>query len=639
MSSNKDRLLEHYKFKDSIKAYKGYKAKSPEETINFIESAFKKLGFGILYTPKKRVSLKTYYPFQTGYATLFPNENNQITLLRAGGKGVTPKLSQASGTAELIERFTGYGLVSSGNITHYLSSIKLYEIWKNKRENNAVAEQHPLISLGPYELISNIYHKNYNEFSKAVCYSITNNTLHSYPEEFIFKLEGSNGLASGNTLEEATLHAIFEVIERLAGMYVMDNLPRCNKINKESFTHPTIKKLMEATTSLGFEFEILDFSSLFDVPLIVTIFDHPIWKMDEYPYTNENVRYPKMITGVDTNPQDAAMRCFTELFQVAEPIYLSIYNELETQGQFKTSKMDYPFASENLLRAGFTAFSNGNCPISVDLRNYKNSNRDEISIQEVNDIYDINQKVEIDGVVNRLKNHNLEVFVHDITHSVLEFPVARVIVTGGADYFSKIPLQGYNKIILGTKDKNERYSLLNRFIEKIFTPNELYQIIKSEKWVLGENLDKFVDIIKTDLCYTGLNSPLFGLNVNKFYFIGMLYLKMKNYEIAENYFNAALYDDPNNLPSLIGLAYVFSKKGNTTDFENVMNHMKTINKDNLDLQATLKEFDDPIIRPNPLEPCDFQCSKKNKPHLCKQCFFGYVPPEKFLKQRTSTLLQ
>ena len=83
MSSIKDYYKDHYQLKDSIKKYKGYKVKSPEETINTIKTAFEKINLKVIHIPKGNSILKKYYPFRTGNAILTPKENDKIILLKS----------------------------------------------------------------------------------------------------------------------------------------------------------------------------------------------------------------------------------------------------------------------------------------------------------------------------------------------------------------------------------------------------------------------------------------------------------------------------------------------------------------------------------------------------------------------------
>lgn len=632
MASIKNKLIGRYILRDSIKDYKGYKVKPPEETIKIIESAFDKMGLDVLYTPKKDPLLKTFHSFQSGTATLHPKDDKKIILLQTGGKGVTPKLAQASGIAELIERFTGYGQ-AQGNISNYLSAMKLEKIWGEKRKRNKFIEKEfQFHSMGTSELILNEKNVKYSKMTESVCYSLTEKELVRYPEEFITKLVGSNGLASGNTFEEATLHGLFEVIERLGGMYVLDKLPECNKISKETITHPTLKKLMKAISSVGITFELIDFSQIFNIPLIVTIFDHPKWNFQKSKFYVGPYNFPKMLIGVDSDSQDAAIRCFTEFIQTAMDINSMICTEKETRERFELSKLSSPSNYINFLKTSAVRDIDGNQPNSIDYSVYLKKAKKIVSITDINSIYDQNQKVEINRFIKNLRELNIEVLVHNITNPILKFPVVRVILQGREGYSSQIPLNGYNRLVLGTNNSNERYYYLKKSILKILSSNMVHKIIEKEEWCYNvEEQKKMSEKIIEDLFFSGFKTQLWGMPLDKFYFLGMLYLGRKKYEQAKNCFNASLYNNFNNIPSLIGLLHILSNQDVKEERKYVRDHIDIINTNYLDVDYELKELEKSRIVPNPFEPCDFQCHRRNKPHLCKNCFFNYVSENNFMK--------
>ena len=146
-----------------------------------------------------------------------------------------------------------------------------------------------------------------------------------------------------------------------------------------------------------------------------------------------------------------------------------------------------------------------------------------------------------------------------------------------------------------------------------------------------------IDIVKADISYNGVDSLLWGINVNKFYFLGMLYLKMKEFKKAEKCFNTALIDNSNYLPALYGMAYILKIKENIKDYENIKYHIETLNDDKKSFEEIIKGFENSIISPNPLAPCDSKCKERNKPHLCDNCFFNYVSEDIFMKKITDEL--
>lgn len=98
-------------------------------------------------------------------------------------------------------------------------------------------------------------------------------------------------------------------------------------------------------------------------------------------------------------------------------------------------------------------------------------------------------------LVENLRKINIEVFVQDITNPILGFPVAHVMLSGGKDYFSQIPINFYSSLVLGTKDQNERFSLLNERIKRKLSPNRLHEIILEGKWCSDVNQQELIDII------------------------------------------------------------------------------------------------------------------------------------------------
>ncbi len=634
MSSLKERLRQQYELKDSIKEYKGYKVKSPEETIERIESAFNKINLGVEYNIYKEGALKKLSPFQCGNSILHPLEDKNITLLKTNGKGVSSILSRASATAELIERFTGYGLAKNGNIKYYNSRIKLDEIWKKKRENNKILEKEfEFNSIDTEGLIKKEENEKYNKMAKSVCYSLTKDKFYCFPEEFIVNLCGSNGLASGNTYEEATLHAIFELIERLSGCYFLDNIPNCKKISKESVTHPTLKKLMKTVSSLDVDYEMLDFSFLFNIPVIVTIFDNEKWDFPPYPYsTTSNMKYPKMIIGVDTDPQDAAMRCFTEFLQGSFPIYFAKNNEVVIREVLKTANFDIPPNFTKMFSTGLIWMITNNQPLDVNLRKYLAKKREEKPITEITKLYDLNQKIEIKNIVEKLKESKIETYVCDITNPILDFPVALTGIAGGKEKINIDCLSTYMHMVIGKKNRSFRSKMLEEKIKGILNEKKIIEIIKKEEWCKNVDQAKFIDEIKKEILFFTEFSKIWGVEVNKFYFMGMLYLRMKKYKEAENCFNAALWGETDNLSALIGLAYIYSKNKRDKEYEEIMNHIKNVNKNQIDINEMIKKMDDPVVNPNPFEPCDLKCKEKNKKYLCEKCFFNYVSDDIYMKK-------
>lgn len=643
MSSLRKELENLYCICDSIKRYKGYKVKPPEETISFIEKAFERIGLKPQYYPKNISVSKRYVPFLSGTAILCTRDEDNI-LLRCEGKGPTPLLAKASGFAELAERFSGYGLVSGGKIKYYLSLMKQEQIWMEKKKINKLVEStFPRVDIEVYNMLSKNLRKRYDGTAKSICYSLTRNKFFCFPEELVVKLDGSNGMASGNTLEEAIVHAICEYVERLGIIYVLDNLPdhHIDLIDRHDFTNPTVIGLMNAVEDAGFCFEMIDLSSLFGIPLVATIFDSEEWKCSPNPYTKVYCEYPKLIVGADTSPEDAAMRCFTEFFQSAIPIGLAYDLYHQSKNKFHTSGFCLSDYSKLFLMTASPTIVNGNQPLVVNLRKYlkklRSRKRRKISILDIESLYDVNLKVEIERLVEKLKCAKMEVFVHNITNPVIKFPTVRIFFNGGGGYFSNIPIVGSRYLILHAKNKSHRYSYLLNVVRKLLTGENILQILKEERWwkSKSEYIDRFIEYILTDLSISGIDTPILGKHIEKFYLLGMLHLHKGLYSKAKRCFEASLYMNVNFIPSLISMAYLL-KIIDPHGYEKIKDHLKILN---IEVDKELTSLGEPTLESNPFMCCNFKCKSKEFPRLCKDCFFAYVSEDIFMKTPLDCIIE
>ncbi|MGH8882433.1 MAG: YcaO-like family protein, partial [Stackebrandtia sp.] len=92
-------------------------------------------------------------------------------------------------------------------------------------------------------------------------------------------IASSNGLASGNTLEEATVHAMYELIERDCADALTDLPPaRRRIIDPESVTDPRCRDLLDRIRQAGCWFEIVDGTA--DRWRPVHCFSFHLWRPD-----------------------------------------------------------------------------------------------------------------------------------------------------------------------------------------------------------------------------------------------------------------------------------------------------------------------------------------------------------------------
>lgn len=410
----------------------------------------------------------------------------------------------------------------------------------------------------------------------------------------------------------------------------MDTFPKCRKIDINSITHPTLKKLIKTVQDLDIEFEMLNFTNVFNIPIIITVFNHKDWNIQSN-YLSRNTRFPATTIGVETDPQDAALRCFTELLQGLPPLYDLLSLEETIRIRYKTSKLSLSSDLIDTIRMPHFEKNNISEPLSISLKKYIDQKREAISILDIQKIYDINQKLEIEKIVNILKDKNVEILINDITNPNLPFPVVSTMLSGGEGYFSKIPLTGHTSLMLRAIDNEKRLSIFNQKINRILTKSKILDYLDSEEWCTNPNQSDFLNYIITKIFRSGSDEFLFGLPINVYYFLSLLFIRMKRYHQAMNCIDAALIGNLDNISFILTKAYLLKKTHKKEEFNQIMEYIKIINYNNIDIQEALQKYDDPIVHPNPFEPCDYKCKQQNKPHLCEKCFFHYIPEEIFMK--------
>lgn len=128
------------------------------------------------------------------------------------------------------------------------------------------------------------------------------------PIEFVRRIGGPNGLAAGNRVEEALVHATNEVFERRAHITVLRDRLIMPTIDIETIEHPIIREQIDFVRDKGIEVTIKDLSFGGILPCIGAYFLDP-----NIPKNYQFHHFFKV--GASFNREDALMRTFTEYTQ------------------------------------------------------------------------------------------------------------------------------------------------------------------------------------------------------------------------------------------------------------------------------------------------------------------------------------
>ncbi len=138
--------------------------------------------------------------------------------------------------------------------------------------------------------------------------SLTSGRTVKIPIEFVRRISGPSGMAAGNRIEEAIVHALDEVFERRVHITVLKQRLVMPTIDSATVTHPVIREQMEFVRSKGIEIWLKDLSFGGVMPCVGAYFFDP-----NIPQEYQFHHFFKV--GAGFNLEDALLRVFTEYAQ------------------------------------------------------------------------------------------------------------------------------------------------------------------------------------------------------------------------------------------------------------------------------------------------------------------------------------
>ena len=233
-------------------------------------------------------------------------------------------------------------------------------------------------------------------------YIPTNAIYHPYTHdnnaESLFK-SNTNGLASGNILEEAILHGIFEVIERDAWSIFELTHKNYSQIDLDTIESEIINETIEKFTSNGINIKLMDFTADINVPTIAASADDTV------------TRDAGLLTlgiGTHLDPEVAILRALTEV------------------AQSRATQING--AREDTVRADF-AREVGYERMKRINKYYFKQEEEQISLSDIENksTTSINDDLEI--VKKELTSNEIKhVLYHDLTRPELDVSVVRVVI-------------------------------------------------------------------------------------------------------------------------------------------------------------------------------------------------------------------
>ncbi|RLB80420.1 MAG: hypothetical protein DRH17_11970 [Deltaproteobacteria bacterium] len=194
----------------------------------------------------------------------------QLTGLQTSyGKGLNLDEARASCLMEVVERYSSFASFDDENALHYKHGYPLmkacYEDLRKKyRDVLDPNEMHlevpyqnqPLYWIVGERVDEKGVHPVYVPVQLVVLFC-------NLDEISLTSGVPSTGLAAGNTLEEAKLNSLLEVIERDAERVMPYSRERCFLLEAD---HPPVKHILQRCTKEGIQIQFLDITSEFGIP-------------------------------------------------------------------------------------------------------------------------------------------------------------------------------------------------------------------------------------------------------------------------------------------------------------------------------------------------------------------------------------
>jgi ribosomal protein S12 methylthiotransferase accessory factor len=365
------------------------KACSPVETVARFHERLKAAGLDILKDVQRidtgRLDIPVFFSVCGKDAVEIIGTRKQM------GKGSTPEQSRASACMELAERFS------------FFSFLKNPENFLVGDYSAMESAGHPLLPVAA--LLQSVHDTSHTEeqlerFLTGLpmrwvwARNISRNEDVLVPFSWFYAINEFNGPCAGNTIEEAILQGISEVVERHVCAVVTRERLKTPAIDPASVTDPVARELLDKFERNNITLYINDFSLDTGIPTIGVL----AWDPSTFPEKSELVYTAGTTPGADK----ALIRALTEIAQLA--------------GDFESGS--------NYVASGLPK------PLRLEEVDYVVNPDKTIGIREIADLCEQDMLKELDNCIAALGRIEMEVLIVNTMHPELQIPAAYTIIPG-----------------------------------------------------------------------------------------------------------------------------------------------------------------------------------------------------------------
>lgn len=362
------------------------KAVSPADTIRRVKDLLKSLSIRLVADVARidpgRLDIPVY--------VCSAGKDCNIPSPKTMGKGPTVEQSEASALMEMMERFSHANF--PGRHDHIRGSCREiapdtlppdHFFYVPDRGGRASEESRMMFSGLP--------------FSWVPAFSLSGKKDLLLPYEWFADIQGTNGLSAGNTMTEAVLQGLCEVVERHVCARVNSGRLSVPEIDLATVRDPVARDLLGKFFRHRIRLVCMDFSLDTGIPTVAGI------AFDPSTFPNSEIVY---CAGTATHPEKALIRVLTEIQQMAVDFFKLDYYEGGILPKFR-----HPGEFEFLF-----------------------DDRDPVPIQSLPDVSSEDLLEEVQNCTESLGRIGFEPFAVNISHPDLGIPAVFVIMAGSQLY-------------------------------------------------------------------------------------------------------------------------------------------------------------------------------------------------------------
>ncbi len=396
-----------------------HKCDTPDNTLRKIKAGFEKLGY-----------LPTYRAIRAADKLFWGRIWIDDLRIICEGKGVSPLLAEASAYAELTERFSAglYYPAFEEQVRFHLPAIYSRQtrdflnyawmpgyICSHQDKAGQALTIETLLAHQTHLTPQTIEAIKDSEMASHWVdgYSLLQDRTVKVPIKFAAYIHGSNGVAAGNTREEALLQASCEVLERRIQIDVIKPETIVPTIDPATISSSLVREMIDFYHRANVGVTIKDLSGHGALPVIGVLFTNRNLSCD-------SMEYQTLIAGAAFNLEEALTRCFTEGMQGKETLTAP------------RKAFNRPVLPRARVKDYYSVMQCGVSPKDISFLH-----------QGETVVFPKWHKKDIAGEIEGLKQlvnaMGTDCILLDHTHPVLQFPVVRVVIPGVSDFLDYLP--------------------------------------------------------------------------------------------------------------------------------------------------------------------------------------------------------